>query len=95
MNKEKVWQNKFGNREEAYDFAGRKIKRSAYGNFDSQFCWNIHHILPESKGGTYVMPVHCETNEEAADKTSFWANGALFEVVKDKATKEYKIRQKN
>ena len=34
------------------DTCGAWIKRDEYGNRDSDFGWEIDHIIPESKGGS-------------------------------------------
>jgi hypothetical protein len=66
--------------EELSDFTNDKNDEGTYVNVD----WDIHHILPLAKGGASVpgnlLCVAIETNEEAGDKTTFWANGYLYQL---------------
>src|SRR5574344_1237556 len=66
--------------EELSDFTNRQNDVGTYVNVG----WDIHHILPVAKGGTSVpenlLCVAIETNEEAGDKTTFWANESLFQI---------------
>lgn len=68
--------------EELSDFTNDKNDEGTYVKVG----WDIHHILPIAKGGASVpgnlLCVAIETNKEAGDKTTFWANGALFQVQK-------------
>ncbi|UUD36546.1 HNH endonuclease [Mycoplasmopsis citelli] len=100
----KVWEKAFGNKEVAFDFAGREIHKSAYGDQNSKYRWDIHHIYPKAKGGSNelhnLIPAHIDTNREAGDKTAYTANGRNFEVIKDKektkklGKRAYEIREK-
>ena len=81
------WEKEFGNCSEATDFAGRKIKKAAYGQNNSRYGWDIDHILPLSKGGSdsddNKQIVHVLTNDEKSDKTTFLsANGCTYQVMK-------------
>lgn len=53
------------------DVCNEVIQRSAYGNTNSQFGWEIDHIKPVSKGGTddlsNLQPLYWETNRDKAD----------------------------
>lgn len=54
LNKEtanRLWVKQFGKRQKAFDFAGREIAKASYNDRNSNFGWNVDHILPESKGG--------------------------------------------
>ena len=89
VNKEtahRLWVQQFGKKQKAIDFAGREIAKAAYNDRNSDFGWNVDHIMPESKGGKTadynLICCHILTNDEKADKTSFTANGKDFEVRK-------------
>lgn len=97
MNKDQVWNKTFGNRTEAYDYAGRKVKKSAYNSRDSQYGWNVDHIRPLSDGGKDVLcnAVACniETNEEKSDTYPIWnANNQSWRAERIKNHRDcYKI----
>jgi hypothetical protein len=69
--------------EELADFTNDGHDEGTYINVG----WDVHHILPISKGGASVggnlLCVNAETNQEAGDKTTFWANGSLFQIRRD------------
>ena len=92
-------QNKsFGKDTKATDFAGRTIAKGAYNDRNSEFGWNVDHILPQSKGGVTadynLICCHIKTNDEKADTfPCFNANGIAFEIVK--VQNHYEIRAKS
>ena len=47
------------------DYAGAWIRKDAYGE-ESEYGWEIDHVLPLSKGGTHdisnLLPLHPETS---------------------------------
>ena len=48
-----VWNDQYGNDcDEAVDFAGKKIFKSAFRDFNSRYGWDIDHIWPQSLGGS-------------------------------------------
>ena len=53
------------------DECGAWIKRSDYGNRNSQYGWEIDHIIPESQGGTEdianLRPLQWENNVRRKD----------------------------
>ena len=54
LNKEtasRLWIKQFGKKQKAVDFSGRTIARAAYNDRNSEYGWNVDHILPESRGG--------------------------------------------
>ncbi|HEY8395501.1 MAG TPA: hypothetical protein VIK96_01860 [Bacilli bacterium] len=62
-----IWEHEFGNKEYAYDFTGKKIKRSDY-MVKNQVGWVISYLKPLELGGkadlgnTIIM--HYRTFEE-------------------------------
>lgn len=53
------------------DRCGAWIKLSAHGNRQSNFGWEIHHIIAESKGGSNdisnLIPLHWKNNLDTAN----------------------------
>lgn len=90
INKEtalRLWKHFFGNAQKATDFTGRIMAKAAYNDRNSEFGWNIDHILPQSRGGKTadhnLICCHILTNDEKADKfPCFTANGKVFEIQK-------------
>lgn len=91
----KIWEECFGNSQYANDFHGNFMCKDGYGNRDfyiyyygkKVYCgWNIHHILPVSKGGTNrkdnLICTNIATNDEAEDKTTYWIDDCLYQVQK-------------
>ena len=76
FNTKDVWNMVYGSREEAYDYAGRLMKKSACGNPNSRFHPTLDHIRPLSDGGSDVLDnieiCHRDTNEEKADSFPYW-----------------------
>lgn len=66
-----VWNQVFGAKQEAYDYTGRLMKKSACGNPNSAYHPTLDHIRPLSNGGCDVLDniiiCHRDTNEEKAD----------------------------
>ncbi len=101
LNKEtamRLWNKSFGKDTKAADFAGRIIAKGAYNDRNSEFGWNVDHILPLSRGGVTadhnLVCCHISTNDEKADKfPCFTANGIAFEIVK--VQNHYEIRAKS
>ena len=88
LNKEtanRLWVKQFGKRQKAFDFAGREIAKASYNDRNSNFGWNVDHILPESRGGKTadhnLICCSIKTNDEKADRfPAFKANGKQFEI---------------
>lgn len=89
----KLWEKFFGNRRYVEDFHGYLMCRDGYGdpdyyvyyNGERIYCgWNIHHILPKTLGGTDAISnlicTNIATNEEAADRITFWIDECLYQV---------------
>jgi len=93
----RLWNKSFGKDTKAVDFAGRTIAKGAYNDRNSEFGWNVDHILPQSRGGVTadynLVCCHIKTNDEKANKfPCFVANGITFEIVK--VQKHYEIKAK-
>ncbi len=56
------------------DLCGAWIKRSHYGNTDSDFGWEVDHVWPATLGGTdglsNLQPLHWQNNRKKADSVS-------------------------
>lgn len=83
----RLWVKSFGKETKVKDFAGREIAKGAYGDRNSQYGWNVDHILPQSKGGTTadhnLVCCNIKTNDEKADKfPCFYANSKKFEIIR-------------
>ena len=86
-----AWNMVYGKQEEAYDYAGRLMKKSACGNPRSQYHPTLDHIRPLALGGKDIAEnliiVHRETNEEKGDCFPHWkVNGYRFHARKVKGT---------
>lgn len=101
LNKEtamRLWNMSFGRESKAVDFAGRTIAKGAYNDRNSEFGWNVDHILPQSKNGKTadynLICCHISTNDEKADSfPCFNANDRSFEIVK--VQRHYEIRERH
>ena len=101
LNKEtamRLWNMSFGRESKAVDFAGRTIAKGAYNDRNSEFGWNVDHILPQSKNGKTadynLICCHISTNDEKADSfPCFKANDRSFEIVK--VQRHYEIRERH
>lgn len=99
LNKEtamRLWSKFYGKNTKVKDFTGREIAKGAYNDRNSEFGWNVDHILPQSRGGKTadynLIICHISTNDEKADKFPvFNANGKKFEILK--VENHYEIRQ--
>ena len=92
-----LWAERYGNMKVIKDFHGYYMAYEGYGDPDYEMkingktvkCgWNLHHILPKSKGGTYdkenLACVNILTNRMAADKTTFYIDDRRYQVRKDR-----------
>lgn len=90
LNKEtaiRLWTQQFGKRQKALDFAGREIAKAAYNDRNSNYGWNVDHVLPLSRGGKTadynLICCHILTNDEKADRfPCFKANTKEYEIQK-------------
>ena len=92
----RLWNKSFGKETKVIDFAGRIIAKGAYNDRNSEFGWNVDHILPQSRGGATadhnLICCHINTNDEKADTfPCFMANDITFEIVK--VQNHYEIRE--
>ena len=83
----RLWNKTFGRESKAKDFTGRMMAKGAYNDRNSEFGWNVDHILPQSRGGVTadhnLICCHILTNDEKADRfPCFKANGIPFEIRK-------------
>lgn len=101
LNKEtaiRLWVQQFGKKQKAMDFAGREIAKAAYNDRNSNFGWNVDHILPISRGGKTadynLICCHILTNDEKSDKfPCFKANEKEFEIQKRQNHYEIVLRE--
>lgn len=101
LNKEtalRLWNKSFGKATKVKDFTGREISKGAYNDRNSNYGWNVDHILPVSRGGKTadhnLIICNIVTNDEKADKfPAFTANGKQFEIRK--VENHYEIFEKN
>ncbi len=94
----RLWNKSFGKETKVKDFAGRTIAKGAYNDRNSEFGWNVDHILPRSKGGATadhnLVCCHIKTNDEKSDIfPCFKSNGISFEIIK--VQNHYEIRTKD
>lgn len=58
------------------DYAGAWIKREDYGDRTKPYGWEIDHLKPLSKGGTYdlenLYPMHWKNNASKGDDYPHW-----------------------
>lgn len=92
----KLWNLFYRNEQEVYDYAGRRMVKSAIGNQNSSCCPTIDHIRPLSLDGKdeYDNIIICsqETNYEKADSFPTWnANGKTFQAKRAYNGKGYDI----
>ncbi|MCM1350097.1 MAG: HNH endonuclease [Prevotella sp.] len=92
----RLWVKTYGKETKVHDFAGRIMVKGAYNDRNSDFGWNVDHVLPQSKGGTTsdhnLVCCHILTNDEKADKfPCFTANEIKFEILK--VQNHYEIRK--
>lgn len=95
----RLWNKTFGGETKVKDFTGRTIAKGAYNDRNSEFGWNVDHILPQSRGGVTadhnLVCCHILTNDEKADRfPCFTANGIPFEIRKVQNHYEIRARKK-
>jgi hypothetical protein len=93
-----LWTKCYGKDTRVKDFTGREIEKGSYGDRNSDYGWNLDHILPLSQGGeddeSNLICCHIRTNDEKADQYPvFTANKKTFQIVKVK--NHHEIKEKN
>ena len=93
-----LWTKCYGKDTRVKDFTGREIEKGSYGDRNSDYGWNLDHILPLSQGGeddeSNLICCHIRTNDEKADQYPvFTANKKTFRIVKVK--NHHEIKEKN
>ena len=94
----KLWKERYGNKEDVYDYSGRLMKKSAIGNHNSRYEPTLDHIRPISKGGSDTIEnlVICNriTNQEKANRFSTWnTNDRTFQAVRVKGNRSaYRVQ---
>lgn len=92
----RLWNKSFGKSLKVKDFTGRTIVKGAYNDRNSDYGWNVDHILPQSKGGVTadynLICCHILTNDEKANKfPCFTANDIKYEIIK--VENHYEIKE--
>ena len=95
-NAQALWRERYGYVYYVFDFNGNLMCYDGYGDSNCYrtiwgkeiFCgWNIHHILPKSKGGTAnknnLACTNMITNIKAADKITYWIDNRKYQVQKN------------
>jgi 5-methylcytosine-specific restriction endonuclease McrA len=81
MTSEQFWEEEFGDRNEAHDFAGRLVHKNKYG-VRAEYGWTVDHILPLSMNGPdkweNVQITHFRTNEEKLTKIPLFRMKNIF-----------------
>ena len=94
-----LWEERYGSVDEVYDYAGRRMLKSACGNLYSDYQPTIDHIRPISDGGRDIKGnieiCHIVTNAEKGDSFPTWnTNGKRFHAKRVKGTSdEYTIEE--
>ena len=93
----KVWEHEFGNVEYAYDFTGRKIKRSDY-LVENQVGWVVSYVLPLSHGGkanegNIIILNHNTEYEKANNYPEFEVVGIRYQICHDEQDDFYYIEK--
>jgi hypothetical protein len=88
----KIWKMLLGEKQEYSDYTGRKVRKEAYNQENSQFGWVVELINPnkEAEEGNLQI-VNIYTNTIRNDRVNFSIDGIQYRVEKD--GKEYKIKK--
>lgn len=67
------------------DYAGAWIRKDLYGSTESEYGWQVDHLLPLSKDGTYELsnmyPLQWRNNEQKGDDYPNWETAMTAEGV--------------
>lgn len=93
----KIWELEMGNKEYAYDFSGKRIKRSDY-NVDNQVGWVVGYIKPIEVGGPThignIIIMHYRTSEEKGiEYPKFKIIDTEYEALYDEKNDSYYIEK--
>jgi len=92
-NAQRLWRERYGNKNDIVDFAGRNINFDDYGTQKvmykgkdgkmRDYGWNIHHIFPGGSDNKENLEiVHWETNSDALDKPVYTILGVTYRIKK-------------
>lgn len=83
-----IWNQYFGDRDAAYDFAAQPIKKDDFENENSNYGWTLDCIKPLSSGGlntkVNLLPCSYITKNVRSEKSAFKIGNGLFEVRRGK-----------
>ena len=78
------------------DYAGAWIKQSEYGNTGSQFGWEVDHVKPLEKNGTYdksnLLPLQWENNRHKDDNYPAWETNRIASDSAERKSNVSKIQ---
>lgn len=81
------WEAFFGNKQDATDYTGRPIKKSAYDQQGSAYGWVLEYILPLNNGGSNkqnnVLIVSCEANRLRNGRLTYTIDGNRYQVQRN------------
>ena len=92
-----LWEERYGSREEVFDYAGRRMFKSAINDPSSAYHPTQDHKRPIAAGGLDIKGnieiCHRDTNQEkGVSFPHWWTNGRLFRAERVKGKKgEYRI----
>ena len=95
----KVWEHEFGDVEYAYDFTGRKVKRSDY-LVENQVGWVVSFVKPLELGGpndegNIIILNHNTAYEKAKNYPNFEVVGIKYRACYDEKGDYYYIIKAN
>ena len=94
-NAQKLWRERYGSAYFVKDYHGNLMCYDDYGDsnrmryLNGRYVssgWNIHHILPVSKGGSNAKGnlacTNITTNQKASNKITYWMDNKKYQVKK-------------
>ncbi len=93
----KIWLHEFGDVDFAYDFTGRKIKRSDY-LVENQVGWVVSYVRPLELGGNTdegntIILNHNTAYEKASNYPEFEVVGKRYRICYDEVDDFYYIEK--